>query len=414
MTAKNNILIALLLMLAGITHSGHAQQFKIRATLDTVRETGFYKIAISPELTAATNADLSDIRIATDGNVFVPYINQKEIKRAPVEIEIFQQFPILSNTTDGKFTVVVLENPNPGRLARLDLVVSNNAVERSISLSGSDDKTSWFIIDDSLWFHRSHTSKEYNYVQNLDFPLSSYKYFRLKIDNGITDPLNIVKAGLYNFQNYGPLYQQPENPAPTFTQKDSSNRISYLVIKNTAAYLTDQVDLKISGPRFYNRSGTAYIMHSENDSSSITNPVAHFVLSSDSISNFFTFTGQKAKTIILEIDNKDNPPLKITGVSTRQEIQHLVAWLEKGKIYSLLAGDPNAEAPQYDLSHFKNKIPEDIPTLSYGPLMPVSATVAPAAKPEKNYWLWPTIVGAVIVLSLLTYRLMKDAKQPGG
>jgi len=410
MTIKNKFFFLLLLLLLITGSNGIAQEFKVKANFELVPATGFYKIPVTPELTGWANGDLSDVRIASDSNKFTPYINRKEsVKNNPEE---FITCSILSNVTEGKYTSVVLENSLIGGTTNLSLVISNTAVQRFTALSGSDDKNKWYIIDDSILFNRSYRSTEGNYIQTLTFPLIKYKYFKLKINNINSDPLRVIGAGIYKNGRSVATKEYIDNPAPTCTQKDSSNNISYIIIKNKASYLTDKVFLEISGPKFYNRGITAYLIHNEKDSGSINEPVAGFTISSDS-SNYFKISNQKAYTIILEINNKDNPPLMVKKVSTMQEMQYLVSWLEKGKTYSLLAGDPNATTPQYDLSHFKDNIPADIPTLSYGTFNLIPKIPPPIIKPSNNYWLWPTIIFGVIVLSFLTYRLMKDMKQSG-
>ncbi len=408
MTAKSKYFNGLLFVLFSCTFNTYGQEYNVKTSIETVPATGFYKIPVTPVLTGFAKSDLSDVRIVTDSNTFVPYINQREVRT--VKPEAFTTFPILSNTTEGRYTTIILENSLTAGATNLSLAMSNTAVERYTAVSGSDDKNKWYIIDDSILFHRSYRNTDGNYIQTISFPLSKYKYFKLKINNAGSDPLRIVNAGVYKNADMqaGPGFIN--NPPAAFTQKDSGN-ISYIIIKNESPWLVRKVNVQVNGPKFYNRSALAYIMHDKNDSSTLNDPVTTCTVSSDKPCTF-DLNEQKVQTIILEIDNKDNPAVKVINVSTSQEQQYLVAWLEKGKTYSLLAGNPKASAPQYDLSHFKNDIPATLPSLSVGPVtaIPSTPTLSPV-KPITNYWLWPTIIVAVIILSLLTYRLMKDMKQ---
>lgn len=414
MTIKNKHLFLIVFILPALFINAAAQEFKIRATLQLVPVTGFYKIPVTPALSGYAKDDLSDVRIVTDSNVPVPYINQNEIKST--EPGSFRECPVISNTTVERHTTVVLENPlaagitNTG-ISNIYLEIKNNEVERYTALSGSDDKNKWYIINDSIRLTCKPGNDAGNYRQEINFPLSKYKYFRLKINNNNSDPLSIVGAGIFVIgHTTAPRAIQIANPDPSFTQKDSNNR-SYIIINNKSAWLTDSIAIDVSGPKFYDRATALYIMHDEKDSSSLSNPVAGFTISSGK-PGFVKFGRRKALIILLEIDNKDNHPLKITHVTTYQEQQYLIAWLDKGKDYSLLAANPNANAPQYDLAHFRNDIPGSVPVLSYGPLfaVPQAATVI---KQNSNFWLWPTIIIAVVVLSFLTFRLMKDMKQSG-
>ncbi len=185
-----------------------------------------------------------------------------------------------------------------------------------------------------------------------------------------------------------------------------------MIIKNSLPCLTDKIALQAEGSKFYNRNVTVFVIHDAKDSSTINDPATTFVLSSGKPASC-GLNEQKVQTMILQIDNNDNPPLKVTNVTTSQNTQYLVAWLEKGKTYQLFAGNRSASEPQYDLYNFKDSIPTSVPTLSYGPLTRVAGAMPPAATPSKNYWLWPTIIIAVIVLSFLTFKLMKDIKHSG-
>jgi hypothetical protein len=409
MTVKSKFFNSVIVLLLSYAFSTNGQEYKVKAPLAAVPATGFYRIPVTPDLTGYAKTNLSDVRIISDSNVFVPYINMNE---APtVKHDAFTSFPILSNASEKKFATVILENKIAAGVCNLSIAMSNTAVERNTQLSGSDDREKWYIIDDGILFQRSYQNTDGNFIQTISFPLSKYKYFKLKIDNDNTDPPRIVNAGVYKNSGYTAVPGYIDNPAPTFTQKDSG-RTSYVVIKNNAPYLTGKIALQITGSKFYHRNANVYVMHDKNDSSSLISPVTTSTISSDKPCSF-GLNQQKAQTIVLEIDNQDNPPIKISNAATAQEQQYLVAWLDKGKTYSLLAGNPNATTPQYDLSHFKNDIPAAPPTLTFGTLttVPPTSTAPPPAKPNPNYWLWPTIIAAVIVLSLLTYRLMKDLKQ---
>jgi len=405
---KNRHILSLFIGLLLLPNGAFAQGFKVKAPLDAVTETGFYKIPVTPELTTYAKADLSDIRIAADSSVFVPYINRSEIKKPSQDA--FISCPILSTATEGKYTMAVVKNASDSGTASLSFIIANTAVQRRTALSGSDDNNNWYIIDDAIWLTRSYRNNDGNFIQTLSFPFSKYKYFRLKIYNGSSDPLKIVSAGIFKNPDTATVPGYVTNPAASFIQKDSSNHNSYIIIKNKTPYLTGRIALDVTGPKFYDRAATAYVLYSAADSSRINEPVASFTISSGKPC-IFNINSQRAYTIIIDISNKDNPPLRVTGVTTSQEQQYLVAYLEKGKNYSLLAGNADADAPQYDLSHFKENIPAVIPTLNYGTFAPVKIARAVTTPPAKNYWLWPTIIIAVILLSFLTYRLMNDMKK---
>ncbi len=64
----------LLLMLAhGLALPGHAQS-SYRGALGDIRQAGYHRIMITPDITGKSNADLSDFRILSEDGKQVPYI----------------------------------------------------------------------------------------------------------------------------------------------------------------------------------------------------------------------------------------------------------------------------------------------------------------------------------------------------
>ncbi len=405
---RNTLQFTLICLL--LSTISYGQEYKYSAKLAEVTVSGFYKIPVNSELSSLAKSDLSDIRIK-DSTTFVPYIHQKEHKLE--HSQSFINFPILSNISDNKNTIITVENPDRNGISELSLVIKNTCVERNTQLSGSDDKANWYIINDKIRFAASMQNGFADFTQTIQFPLCKYRYYKLKIDNAHTDPMNIVQAGLIVKKDSQDPPGFLTNPAPTLIQKDSNTGKTYILIKNAAPYLVNEVTLQVEGPKFYSRTGVAYLLYNDKDSNSIFSSYNPFTISSG-VPVRFSVICQKASSIIIHIDNKDDQPLKFTGASTLQVQQYLVAWLEKGKVFTLVTGNRDAPYPQYDLSQFKDSIPQQLNILTYSTF--TTTLQQPAVineKPKTNQWLWPVIIIAVLSLGYLTYRMASDMKQKG-
>lgn len=397
-----------------MTSHAQGQGFKMNASLHKVPATGFYQIAVTSELSAYARADNADIRIAARDKNYVPYII-RNYQEWPEMMQAHSPLKILTNESDNKQTIVTLEQSTEAWTYGISLMMATTSVERYAQISGSNNNTRWYIIDDHIMLQRADGYSKGSYWQNINFPGNKYKYYKLKIYNAHTDPLNITGAQAFHDSTY--IKTKPwgvKNPTPNVTQKDSSNHISYITIRNSLPFFINEVTLDVSGPRFYDRHASIFVLPGDKDSSCIDYSVASGTITSGKPA-VFTLPGQKAQAILIEIDNRDDSPLKITGASTQQQNQYLVVWLEKDKQYTLLAGDEQATAPQYDLSKFNDSIPAQLPTIGFGALstVQIEATLATPKKGIDGKWLWPVIVAFVIILSLLTYKLMKDAKKNG-
>lgn len=376
------------------------QEFARRAALAPVPSSGFYQIPVTPELTGAAKADLSDMRILDEKQRQVPYL----VRLAPTPLPgaAFTEYPILNIHTDTARTTVALAVKDGKGTDRVSLVMGNTAVERFSSLSGSLDGRQWFIIDDRLLLRSTGADGSGSFVQTLHFPLTTYPYLKLVIYNGATDPLNILKAGVYTDGKGQEPIKWTTNPQPAWVQKDSSDGYSYISIRHDAPYLVDEVLLEVEAPEFYNRRIKLY----ETNDKGGRNLLADGFLSSAGLSSI-RVNSRKAATLLLQVKNGDNPPLSLKGLSTVQVPKYAVASLEEGVAYHLVAGNPDAILPQYDLAHFRDSIPVALATLGFGPLQVISKEEASLWQ-SKNFWLWPAIVVMIIAMGLLTFKLLRD------
>lgn len=390
------------LLLAGLY--APAQEYARKAVVEPVPSTGFYQISVTPELTSAAKADLSDLRIVDDKQRQVPYLLRPAL--VPLSQSTFAEYPVLGIKTDTARTVVELAVQGSGGTNRVSLVMGNTAVERYTSLSGSNDGRQWFIIDDRILLRSTGADGTGSFVQTVHFPLSRYSFLKLVIYNGATDPLNILKAGVYTGVDGQEPVQWITNPRLSWQQKDSSDRHSYVLIRQNAPYLVDKVMLQVSGPKFYSRRVRLYEMSQKG-----TRKLLADELISSAEESSLAVNSIKAASLMLQIENGDNPPLALTDVLTQQVAKYMVVLLEKGKSYHLLAGNPDAARPQYDLVQFRDSIPAHLTTLAFGALEHAVTDVRTTPWLEKNFWLWPAIVVMIIAMGLLTYKLLADMKK---
>jgi hypothetical protein len=137
-----------------------------------------------------------------------------------------------------------------------------------------------------------------------------------------------------------------------------------------------------------------------------------FLISSDSLVhlNLPLFNDS---VFVIKIYNEDNSPLEITGISTGQNPEDIVTYLEAGKSYQLEMTNAFAEKPHFDLLNFKDSIPKDIKGIGLSAIFSNSPGKAVKNRGLQPFWLWPALTFVLILLGLFTYRLTKDmAKRP--
>lgn len=119
----------------------------------------------------------------------------------------------------------------------------------------------------------------------------------------------------------------------------------------------------------------------------------------------------RGDTLVIETDNGGNPPLELSGVRVTYPATHLLFPVDTAETLTLLAGNPRATSPRYDLGLM-------------APLLVRSehhrASLAPAVEAEaprrvlmaQGWMLWSALAAAVVVLLLVVAKLLP--KPPAG
>ncbi len=376
------------------------QEFRYSAKLDSVQNTGFYAIHLSSDVLSYLRTDHADLRIEDKDRKQVPYLLQ--IAKTPLQTQSFIEFPILSNRIiDSGKTEIMLSNDSAKLTANIKLFIKNAAVSRLGSLSGSNDRQKWFIIDDQVLIGRSYESLKDEYLQEIIFPASTYRFYKLVIDNQKNDPMNIIRAGSYT-QFYWKKFSQFEgNPDVRFKLTDSG-RYSLLDIQYNRPYHISRLTIWASGPKYFRRDFELYSIDSVNSTRSF---IGQFTLNSKTAAEF-EFHLIKSSRLRVVIDNKDNPPLKIDQLLTEHLFVSATAYLEKSNSYTLLMDNADAKIPDYDLVYFKDSIPQSIGYLN--PQVIIANPSIAAASENRKWWLWPVLIGVIAIMGFLTYKLIRD------
>jgi len=390
-----------------------AQQFRYGCNIrGKIEKTGFYRVVITPEMSAHMQPDFRDVRVIADSsNQEFPYIIRS--RRKDWGKELFKPFAITKNYLDDSGrSVIVFKKDVVTPISALSLILKNASVYRKGSLSGSNDGKKWFIISEQIAINYNFETIADSSIQSISFPISSYPYFQLKIDNAAYDPLNVIRIGIYENEWLPTFEPYIKNPKLQISQTDSSNHISYIRVNQNQSYPVYKFTFKITRPLYFSRNIQI---------STIDNPEKKHQRHSEIISSSFSGSDSfyeiitpvmQAKNFMIEVENGNNLPLKINSVDTYQPYHELIAWLETGKEYIITMDNANAVAPTYDLELFKDSIPDRIPLLTVGKPNLIQTTQRlsqNSAFPQK--WLWLIMAGAVMLLAILTWRLTGEMRK---
>lgn len=417
------IRLSLILLLCAVSAAAPvtAQHFSWKSRLTPVTNTGFYTIPLSPELTALSQDHWRDLRLMDDKGKEIPYLlkqSEGHLSSAP-----FVSYDITHQEANDSLQYIVIANAAKARIDHILLEMANADATRTLSVSGSNDQRVWYVVKDDAYFNAPTGATDDRLYKEVAFPLTNYVFYKITIHNGRQQPLNITRAGyLEQQQTIQAAYSRV--PGISFTQKDSSDKTSYIRISCTPANRIDRLVLHIGSPARYHRSGTIAIVRMAEAAANETGSSAYkrrigreadrVELSSDRepvIDLSAAADGAKYSGFELTLFNQDNQPLHIDSISACQAGAFLVAELEKGKTYDLYFGDTALSLPEYDIVYFQNKIPENSSSIAAGPVTVNEhndPAVVKASRDNSRYLVWAGLGIAGIAIAFMTTRMLRD------
>lgn len=410
---------SLALLLIAICCKAQTEGFAYKASLDSVKESGFYNIEILPTVNRHCKTDYSDIRIVNGQGKWVPHLLRMPGDEYHVAT-VIMDMPFVSKTVSASAVTCVVKS-SERLVSSIELVMKNTSAQRSCSISGSMDGKEWFIINDSILLQEVAVTEGDKTKCTLNFPPSNYPYFKLVVDSKRADPVNIVQLGsvdgAYEAIPASAKKRLQDNPNCTLVQKDSA-KASYIQVTQPDAYQFEWLALQVSGVKYFNRKADIYIPDGKGHSFGKPGHLLQSITISNNSTLQFYLPQVKAKVFYLVVHNDDNLPLQMVSVKTALRYRLLSTYLEKGERYQLLMGNPRAVAPVYDLVQLNGKLPSNIPVL--GIVGPINETGAakdePVTTPKGNnrYLLWGSIGLALLALLYFTAKLLKEVNKQKG
>ncbi len=88
--------------------------------------------------------------------------------------------------------------------------------------------------------------------------------------------------------------------------------------------------------------------------------------------------------------------------------RYVLTYLQPGNGYDLLAGNPGATAPEYDLKYFTDSLSRDPEELTAGPLSPIRPGLEPETKVAPDHSgpvLWIILILVLLSLAFLSIKM---------
>ncbi len=396
--------------------SAQTQHFKYMAAIDSARQSGFYNILITPAMNAHLKTDYSDLRIVNKTGKWVPHLLQLADDEAESYGHVTLDLPIVKKLNNTSFSEITVRS-SEAEISDLSLQISNTEAVRTATLTGSNDSTNWFIINDSIQILPERNTQDNLSHCSISFPPSSYLFYKLYINNKQKAPFQIIRiATSVKKKRKTALAFTPltKNPTPTFSQKDSG-RLSIIKITQQQPFHVERIEFQIDAGNYFSREVDLVVPKKNSpslfdpslikQSFTLTNAIAH-----TTYIEVFAFNVEAINDSVfyLIVKNEDNLPLTIKQINTYSTRRTITAYLEKGAAYSLIFNNEAATMPNYDLQYMTVSLKEPIPYLQTGSVQAIATNPFEASKTRFAWMIWLCIISAGAILSFFTYRLVKE------
>lgn len=388
-------------------------QFKTTGKLNEVLENGFHEIKLSPEIRAASQQNLSDIRIFNSKGNEIPYFIQNSTVSASNN---FEAYTIISKKTiTGKNTSVLIEIPVNHKTNQLSLFIANSDTTKKYSISGSDDQKDWFGVSDSQLLSDLSSTTETSVVKTISYPLNTYRYLKIDFDDKKTLPINIIKAG--NFTSSIQAQTLEEIVPKKFSEREIKDiKETEIHVLFDSPQIINQIVFEISKPTYYSRNVFLFKKvkrQVKRKTQLFEEEMVSFELNSN-VKNSFTIPEIFEKDFYIKIQNQDNLPLSISSVRYYQKPISIIAELNAGEEYVLKTGNPNLSAPDYDIADFKNKAAKALPQINIHDIQfksEIKTKNDQKAFWQQSWFMWACIILGGLTILYFTASLVKDLKK---
>jgi len=409
MKTKTINFFILLLFLSQLT-AGQYEDFRFMRKITGITET-WHKIILPDEIYPKLTSSLTDIRIIgitkNQDTIEAPYIFEELselIIQNPIEYKS-QNFTRQGNIYYYTFEV------NPDKIInQIDLKFEDDNFDRQLKLEGGNKPDEWFTILDNYRILSINTSHTKYCFSSIKFQDTKYRYYRIFFASDITPRLNSAEItdqkivqGVY--RNYEIQHKEIIN--------DKKFRQTIVKVDLPAVAPVSFIKIEIKeNYDFYRPVDIQYLTDSsESPKGMLYN---YSTIYSGVISSFepneFKFQNTFAHKLRIIIRNYDNEPLTISNINVKGNMHQLIARITTPADYYLLYGNENISGPFYDITIFKDKVPNNLQSLTLGPEELYEQNILKTVKPlfDNKLWLWIIMAVIILLLSVFTIKMMKN------
>ncbi len=395
-----------------------AQQYMYEAKIKKNDVGGFYKIYLAPEISSKLQQNFPDIRIVNKKNEEIPFLYGLDWinpdSTAKIELKILKN----KHKKFKRITSIIVENDSLKNLDNFILEIPNKGLKNKLKITGSFDQKLWYEIKKNFSVQPAYSDSTITELVLTNIPTTGFKFYKFTFNDYKDESIEVFKVFTITSPDVNKEYFELVKPLIKHTDTLDKTIIN---LKFADSYFIDKISFRIEGSRYYLRRANIY---KETNKVQNTGGVLYF----DDIGKEFFLGSDRKNMVILPrfktqnlkivVDNKDNIPIRIVDVNAYQLKNYIITYLSLGDSYTLKFGNRNAKFPVYDLTYFKESVPEEIPVIDIVGMKQVyteeNSNMSSLVWHIPPYYLWIGISIIGIILIYLTARMIFDRYKKGG
>lgn len=407
MSQKTNKLLLICLFLStylGAQLKDYSYKSEIKGITDQ-----WHRIILPEQVFAEARDGLDDVRvygITTNDTIEAPFILKAETSRYKNQAVYFKALNA-SHTNTAYSYIYEIENQQIINEIILDFYAKN--FDYKITLEGGQNLSEWVAIQENyriIAIQNQHTDYAFT---SLNFPNSSYKYYKITIPTA-EDP-KLDDAKIFQKQETRAIYNSfvIKDKKSNFDENTKETTLT-VTLKNAA--LINNITLKVKDSIDYYRSITIACaldsVKTEKGYHINYRNIFNGTLSSLE-KNIFDFPSKKAKKIKITIAHQDNEPLEVAEIGVKGLQHEIFVRFDKPATYYLVYGNENAKTPNYDIRTLPNVLPKIVNTIQVSESIAIAKTAVLETKPlfEDKKWLWGLMILIIGIIVWFTVGMIK-------
>ena len=358
---------------------------------------------------AKARSDLVDIRIVDAEGDFVPYyIDSGYAENAAKDTDYSAKLISTiqkDNDTLIDFQIIPLHENTDIQVNLLKVTLPPQAFLKYVEVSGSHDGNQWEVVEKSTLYNTEKLEKSSIELSKL----YKFSYYRLRIIDNV-EKVAFTQLKLHHNEQESRWKAYTKNVTPGYAQVHE-NRQTKITVQNDQRLKVKKLILNVEG----NFRRTYDLLDINGKTIPIGSLKELYNLNFKDIQireTSIRLTSPIAlEQMVIRINNEDNAPLHIRGISFEYDIDKLVFEDKGSKDYRLVYGNPNAVKPKYEMVGFKTHIEKENPPLAtlgaeLGLKSQAPVTIEKQPSWFQTKWFFNVVIG-LISLMLIVYLMQK-------